>query len=312
MAAVTHLLYIEIILNILILFYTPKQSYFKQNYLNKILLTNYDIFGNRENYNNICNNNIDNSITDTLSKELNASYKINNASLSFSIIILIIAVLEVLINIFMDNIYITYIIKFLFSINLYFINWAMNLAIYVKIKNIRENIDEIGLTNEIRKGIIKVIVLLSICLLYSSFGIGIGIISLANYNGKDEKIKKYDNINIIMEEYRKKDLELNEIISYNHYLLKKNEKLLSIIFTSNDQKILYSVICKNTDKFEVVEQSLFEKYNEYKQGENYYLCGGNQIDAKKTIDENKIKNGDVIVVCTIETPEILSLNALNI
>ena len=118
MAAVTHLLYIEIILNILILIYTPKQSYFKQNYLNKILLTNYDIFGNRENYNNICNNNIDNSITDTLSKELNASYKINNSSLSFSIIILIIAVLEVLINIFMDSIYIAYIIKFLFSINL--------------------------------------------------------------------------------------------------------------------------------------------------------------------------------------------------
>ena len=186
----------------------------------------------------------------------------------------------------------------------------MNLAIYVKIKNIRENIDEIGLTNEIRKGIIKVIILLSICLLYSS--LGIGIVSLANDNGKDEKIKKYDNINIIMEEYRKKDLELNEILSHNHYLLKKNEKLLSIIFTSNDQKILYSAICKNTDKFEVVEQSLFEKYNEYKQGENYYLCGGNKIDTKKTIDENKIKNGDVIVVCTIETPEILSLNDFNI
>lgn len=113
-----------------------------------------------------------NSITDTLSKELNASYKINNASLSFSIIILIIVVLEVLINIFMDSIYISYFIKFLFSITLYFINWAMNLAIYVKIKNIRENLDEIGLTNEIRKGIFKVIILLSICLLYSSLGIG--------------------------------------------------------------------------------------------------------------------------------------------
>ena len=215
MSAVTHLLYIEIILNILILFYTPKQSYFKQNYLNEILLTNYDIFGNRE---NICNNNIDNSITITLSKELNASYKINNASLSFSIIILIIVVLEVLINICIDSIYILYIIKFLFSINLYFINWAMNLAIYVKIKNIRKNIDDIGLTNEIRNGIIKVIILLSVCLLYSS--LGVGIVSLANNNGKDEKIKKYDNINEIMEEYRKKDLELNEIISCNHYLLK--------------------------------------------------------------------------------------------
>ena len=140
--------------------------------------------------------------------------------------------------------------------------------------------------------------------MYSS--LGFVIVSLAKDNGKDEKI------NIIMEEYRKKDLELNEIISCNHYLLRKNEKLLSIIFTSNDQKILYSVICKNTDKFEAVEQSLFEKYIEYKQGEKYYFCGGNKIDTKKTIDENKIKDGDIIVVCTMETPEILSLNELNI
>ena len=152
MVAVTHLLYIEIILNTLILFYTPKQSYFKQKYLNKILLTKYDIFENRENYDNICNNNIDNSITDTLSKELNASYKINNASLSFSIIVLISLILEVFISISMNE-YIIFIIKCGISLNLHFINWAMNLAIYVKIKNIRKNIDEIGLTNEIRTGI---------------------------------------------------------------------------------------------------------------------------------------------------------------
>ena len=184
MAAVTHLLYIEIILNILILLYTPKQSYFKQNYLNKILLTNYDIFENSENYYNIYNKNIDNSITDTLSKELNVSYKINNASLSFSIINLIIVVLEVLINICIDSILKLYFIKFLVSINLYFINWAMNLAIYVKIKNIRENKDKIGFTNEIRTGIIKVIILLSICLAYSFLGKVAAF--LANGYGNDE------------------------------------------------------------------------------------------------------------------------------
>ena len=293
MATITHLLYIEIILNTLILFYTPKQSYFKKKYLNKILLTKYDIFENRENYDNICNNNIDNSITDTLSKELNASYKINNASLSFSIIVLISLILEVFISITMNE-DIIFFIKCGISLILYFINWAMNLAIYVKIKNIRKNIDEIGFTNEIRKGIIIVFILLSICLLNSS----LGIVFLRFCNSKDKEIKR------LME-------ELNEIKFCNPYLLKKNEKLLSIIFTSNDQRIHYSVICNNTDKFEAVEQSLYEKYNEYKPGENYYLCGGNQIDTKKTIDENKIKNCDIIVVCTIETPEILSLNELN-
>ena len=332
MVYVIHLLYIEIILNIIILFFTPKQVYFKQNYLHKILVINYDTFGNIDNSFNIINNTIDNGITDTLSKKLNVSYKINNASLSFSIIVLLLLLMITLINIF-EGSRVPFICKTFFSIFLYFINWAMNLAIYVKIKNIRENIDKIGLTNEIRKGIIIVIVLLSICMAYTIFGFI--IVSNNGDSNDNKKIELKEEIRELEEEIKelkKKKNEINEngtltlnserrvinnnnsenkkiielmneimeIKSCNPYLLKKNENLLSIIFISNDQTIKYSVVCKNTDKFVTAEQSLYERFNNYREGQNMFLFNGESLNRNKTIDELKIKNGDVITIAPFE------------
>jgi TolA-binding protein len=238
----------------------------------------------------------------------------------------------------------------------------MNLAIYVKIKNIRENIDKIGLTNEIRKGIIIVIVLLSICMAYTIFGF---IIVSNNGDSNDNKkielkeeireleeeikeLKKKKNdannqkkielkeeireLEEEIKELKKKKNEINEngtltlnserrvinnnnsenkkiielmneimeIKSCNPYLLKKNENLLSIIFISNDQTIKYSVVCKNTDKFVTAEQSLYERFNNYREGQNMFLFNGESLNRNKTIDELKIKNGDVITIAPFE------------
>ena len=76
--------------------------------------------------------------------------------------------------------------------------------------------------------------------------------------------------------------------------LLENEKLMTVIIMSGDQKIHYSIICKNTEKFTTIEHKLYEKYPEYLELENYFLINGNKVNKYKSLDENKIKNSDII------------------
>ena len=343
MANRVHFIYFGLLLSFGLVAIIPKLEYFKQKYLNKILLTNYDIFENRENIFIICNNTIDNNITYILEEKLKASYKLNIGSIVFSFYIIIGLLVLVYKEINRElkkkikTEIIAYIIIFIMISLFYFIDWAIYLAIYVKINNIRKDIDKIGLTNEIRRSIIGAIIYISICLVY--FIIAILILFKDLKSNKEienveienveienvDKIKKLEKeieelkkgkmllsendtlesnrnnrINELREEIINKDSEINEIKSCNPYLLKKNEKLLSIIFISNDQTIHYSVICKNTDKFVTPEQSLYEKYNNYREGQNMFLFNGDSLNRNKTIDELKIKNGDIITVTPFE------------
>ena len=74
----------------------------------------------------------------------------------------------------------------------------------------------------------------------------------------------------------------------------EDENILSVIFISTDQKIHHSIICKNTEKFTTIEHKLYEKYPEYLESENYFLINGNKVNKYKSLDENKIKNSDII------------------
>ena len=134
-------------------------------------IENIQYFFNDFNYNNTIE-----KFTEILSNKLQLSLEINLASLSFSIILLIFSLLAVLIGIsissnqsiysFKNNFIICQLISNTSKLLLIFINWAMNLAIYVKIKNIRKDLDKINLTDDIFRGIIIVIVIFSIYLLY--------------------------------------------------------------------------------------------------------------------------------------------------
>ena len=119
---------------------------------------------------------------------------------------------------------------------------------------------------------------------------------------KEEKIEN-DNLNkkikqIISNDKIKtskiKELE-NEIKLFRtYYNFSSNEKLISIKFISGNQDIDFPVITKNTDYIANIEQKLYEKYPKYRESENYFLVNGNKINKNKTIEENKIKNNDVL------------------
>ena len=89
-------------------------------------------------------------------------------------------------------------------------------------------------------------------------------------------------------------------IELNKYAfdLKKGEYLLPIIFQSDDSKIHYAIICKNTDRFNMIENILYDIYPEYIENENYFIVNGNKINKNKTIEQNNIKYSDIVILIT--------------
>ena len=74
------------------------------------------------------------------------------------------------------------------------------------------------------------------------------------------------------------------------------EKLFRIKFISIDQNINFSTVAKNTDNFAKLEAALYEKFPKYKETENYFLVNGKKLNKHKTLDENKIKDNDILTL----------------
>ena len=119
---------------------------------------------------------------------------------------------------------------------------------------------------------------------------------LKNLNNSLNRSINKDKINELYEEIRRKD----KIISSFPVKLSEGEKLLSVIFVSVDQKIHYSTICKNTDKFSKIENLLYNAYPEYIKTENHFFVNGNKVNKYKSLENNKIKNNDIIMLKKIE------------
>jgi len=99
-----------------------------------------------------------------------------------------------------------------------------------------------------------------------------------------------------MKELKLKDEEINNLKSKNPFDLKNGERLMTIIFTSADSKIHYSFICKNTDKFNKIENMLYEIYPDYEEEDNFFTVNGKRIIKSKTIEQNNINFSDVILL----------------
>ena len=89
----------------------------------------------------------------------------------------------------------------------------------------------------------------------------------------------------------------NEIKLFREYnRFHEGEKLISIKIVSVEKDVDYSIIIKNTETFSKIEYMLYNKFPKYIETENVFLTGGNKINKHRTLEDNKIKNGDVIVI----------------
>ena len=112
--------------------------------------------------------------------------------------------------------------------------------------------------------------------------------------------KDKDNIINLMNKIIEKDEEIKQLKSVMPFEIRKGEKLISVIFRSVDQNILYSIICKNTDKFTTIENLLYEEYPKYRDSENIFLFNGKTINKYLSLEENNIINSAIIMLNQIK------------
>ena len=98
-----------------------------------------------------------------------------------------------------------------------------------------------------------------------------------------------------------KDKQIKEL----EFKLQKDNKvyrndIIVVNFMSTDLTINTGIACTADDTFAEVEEKLYQIYDEYRNTNNLLLHSGNTILRFKKIKENKIKNGDRIIV---KTPE---------
>ena len=120
--------------------------------------------------------------------------------------------------------------------------------------------------------------------------------NLNNTSNNSKNIKSQSEMNKLY----KKIEELEEKLKRYPIILEKNENLMSIIFQSIDQKIKYSMICKNTDTINRLEEKLYEVFPIFSETENFFLCKGKKLNKFKTFDFNNIKNGDIIILNKVD------------
>lgn len=149
------------------------------------------------------------------------------------------------------------------------------------------------------------------------------------YNGKDElnqslkdeqlKNKKLnDEIYLLRKELEVLRFELQKMNVYKekYQKLKKNneqkeylitsihpgEKIIAVNFVSMGVQDIghYNLICKNNDLFIKLEERLYKDFPDFKKYNTFFKVNNKIIKRFKTMDENNIKNNDVISIFIME------------
>ena len=125
----------------------------------------------------------------------------------------------------------------------------------------------------------------------------------AKNNELQNLLSKNNNNNIINYKITSiKPNNNNNIINYKITSINPGEEILAINFVSNGVQDIghYNLICKNTDFFVRLEERLYQDFPDFKNYETYFEVNTRRIKRFKTIEENNIKNNDIINVFRIE------------
>ena len=101
----------------------------------------------------------------------------------------------------------------------------------------------------------------------------------------------------------KKEIEIDKLKNELKNISNKIDPLIhesqitSVHFTSDDQKINYSIACTKKNVFAEIEEKLYKEYPEYRETNNFFMANGVQILRFKTIEENQIGNGRPVILC---------------
>ena len=108
-----------------------------------------------------------------------------------------------------------------------------------------------------------------------------------------QKLEIFNNENKKMKKLLEKKDEQSE---YSIESINPGEKILAVNFVSMGSQDIghYNLICKNIDLFVSLEKRLYKDFPKFKDYNTYFEVNGHSIKRFKTMDENKIKNNDII------------------
>ena len=106
------------------------------------------------------------------------------------------------------------------------------------------------------------------------------------------RVKKIEKIFESCNELQNVDLNKFKTVSKGG----QNENTFAVNFMSSDQKINFPLVCKNTDLFSELLERLYLEYPDLKRKNIVFIVNGNVIDKAETLDKNKIKSGNAIMI----------------
>ena len=123
-----------------------------------------------------------------------------------------------------------------------------------------------------------------------------------------------ENLNIKILQDENKDLENKLYLKDNEInqmklQLKNNTKkkplyqlddIMVINFMSTDNSIHKGIKCVETDTFAEVEEKLYQIYDNFRDTNNMFTINGRTILRFRNLKENKIKDGDIVLILKIE------------
>ena len=136
-----------------------------------------------------------------------------------------------------------------------------------------------------------------------------------NHNSEIEKYKK--DINKLVEKNKEleklleeKNQEIKDYIfkfsnsNNNEQLVnfKTGDKIIAVLFmTQGNQDIYnYTMPCKTSDLFVRLEERLYHDFPKYRNFETFFMVNARRIFRFKSLEENQIKNNDIISLFTNE------------
>ena len=96
------------------------------------------------------------------------------------------------------------------------------------------------------------------------------------------------NNSIIFTENKKKEMFIN--------LTNDLKDAITLHFQSSDQLFNYAVRCNLSARFNMVVNKILEREPKLSESVFIFMCGGNKINDYKTVKDNNLKDGDVILL----------------
>ena len=97
--------------------------------------------------------------------------------------------------------------------------------------------------------------------------------------------------------------DLDNFVDFNENKGEKKDEFIIVQFISTDQLINIAIRGNKFAPLYILENELYNMFPDYRNKNCYFLANGWKCDKNKTLEENKIENGDKLIVVINEDEE---------